>query len=317
MHCLLSKSNQNYYSLYWSNKNHSTDDISFIATLNGVPTFCHLGTLARAIDSPHHVHDYFGELPALILYPDEAPNSFLRYVIDYLINDVLGSYTISESRLYQLQSVQPISFPLQLLLDKHNYHLQFIIPTIVDLRQDENILWSNLRKSYRSLINKSLKTYQFHILDSHSVTCEAIEDFAKLHISVAGRITRPIETWHAQYEFIKSGDGFAILCFDKSKLIGASLFNISTLHSYYAVGVVDKEFISTGIYPAMLWKAITFSKELGISYLEVDMDNKKIQNKYFDSKSSAISFFKSGFGGNYFVRPIATRQNPLISPSAP
>ena len=137
--------------------------------------------------------------------------------------------------MYQLHSVQPISFP-SLLLDKHNYHLQFIIPTIVDLRQDENLLWSNLRKSYRSLINKSLKTYEFHILDSHSVSFEAIEDIAKLHISVAGRITRPIETWHAQYEFIKSGDGFAILCFDKSKLIGASIFNISTLHSYYAVG---------------------------------------------------------------------------------
>ena len=77
---------------------------------------------------------------------------------------------------------------------------------MLDLRISQKLLWENLRKSYKALINSILKNddYEVVIINKDNKSYEVHEEYRELHRKCAGRVTRAKETFDKQYELLEN-----------------------------------------------------------------------------------------------------------------
>jgi hypothetical protein len=148
---------------------------------------------------------------------------------------------------------------------------------IIDLTKDD--LKRNLRKSYKSLVNK-----QGGIVFSHT-----INNLKALHLKAAGRKTRSDETWEIQQEMIVAGEGFVVELYgNDGTLISAAFFMHNDYCCYYAVAASLQGVNSH----AVIWAAICYCKEIGLKRFEL---GEKLDGT---EKERNISKFKAGFGAD-------------------
>jgi len=162
---------------------------------------------------------------------------------------------------------------------------------IIDLQRPEEQLRSEIRKSYKSLINKGLREYNL----SFGINLTLFKD---LHKEVVGRQTRPDSTWKIQEKMIRKGDAFEIQMFN-DRLVAAGLFYTKGDYVYYGVG---KSLVNIDSH-ALIWKAMLYAKSQGRKYFE--MGNQVYCGKH---KLVNISKFKRGFGGRTYVRLLLERE---------
>ncbi|MCJ7482675.1 MAG: hypothetical protein MUO31_06890 [Thermodesulfovibrionales bacterium] len=146
---------------------------------------------------------------------------------------------------------------------------------IIDLTKTEEELHADLRKSYKSLVNKG-----FGGIDT------ALGVLRKLH-----KDTRSNETWHIQSKII--GMQQAFISDDEGK--SACLIYHNRYTAYYFSGVSED---GVNSHPC-LWMAILQAKALGCKTFEMG-------EQVFDGdpKLVNISKFKRGFGGKTVTRII-------------
>ena len=102
------------------------------------------------------------------------------------------------------------------------------------------------RKSFKPFINKGLREWRVEVHEQ--ATDELFETFRLLHKSVAGRTTRPIESWNKQKEQIDSMESFIVsVSSEDDVLVGAGLFTYSRDSGFYSVGAYKES------YPITLW----------------------------------------------------------------
>lgn len=145
---------------------------------------------------------------------------------------------------------------------------------IIDLTQDN--LKRNLRKSYKSLVNK-----QGGIIFSST-----IYNLKQLHRYVTGRKTRSDETWDIQEDMIRAGEGFVVELYKDGTLISAAFFMTNQYCCYYAVAASLK---GVNSHP-VIWSAIEYCKAEGLKRFEL---GEKLEGT---EKEKNISKFKAGFG---------------------
>lgn len=156
---------------------------------------------------------------------------------------------------------------------------------IIDLSKTEAELHTNLRKSYKSLINK----------DGPYIAV-GFDSFRQLHLKAAGRKTRPDKTWDIQQKQLTSGEAFIVL----NKLGNSGAFFIYNNHTcYYGVGCS----VEGANSHAIIWKAILHAKELGCKFFEIGE-----QIFSGNEKLIGISKFKRGFGGETVTRLITEKK---------
>lgn len=169
---------------------------------------------------------------------------------------------------------------------------------VIDLSVPEPQLRSQIRKSYKSLINWGAKNLKLRLLDPASVTPAAIEEFRQLHIEVAGRETRTKRSWEIQLEMIQQNEAFAILGDLDGALVTAALFVHSPKYCLYGVSASKRELFEKPLGHIILWTAIQQAKKIGCKYFESG-------EQYFPNQGTPpptgkelnISAFKKGFGG--------------------
>ena len=164
---------------------------------------------------------------------------------------------------------------------------------IVDLTRPEEELRANLRKSYKSLVNK---TPIISILDD-------ITPLKNLHRQVRG-IRRNDESWFIQQKMIWQKQAFAMiqsrfksmtsLAPDNTITEAGALIYYNDYTSYYGVGCSVE---GVGSH-ALLWSAIMHAKKLGCKTFEMG------EQVWGDNKEAQIAKFKRGFGGQTKVRLI-------------
>ena len=95
---------------------------------------------------------------------------------------------------------------------------------------------------------------------------------------------------------IQSDCAFLICARLADKLVGFSYFINSKSVSFYASAVyLDHK---NGASPATIWKAINYSRDIGLTSIDIGQQNYfSINEKLIDNKLANISFFKRGFGG--------------------
>jgi hypothetical protein len=173
---------------------------------------------------------------------------------------------------------------------------------IVDLTAPESQLRSQIRKSYKSLINWGIQYLQLRVLDHSNITAQAMEQFRLLHIEAAGRETRSPRSWELQCEMIRQGEAFIVLGDMDGVLVTAALFVHSPKYCYYGVSAGKSHLFEKPLGHAVLWTAILEARKIGCRHFELG-------EQYFPNldtpptpKELNISAFKKGFGGETKIR---------------
>jgi predicted N-acyltransferase len=184
-------------------------------------------------------------------------------------------------------------------LTQYGYLDTSIATAIVDLEQDKAMLWSELRKSYKALINRALQNYQIVFVDVRNPDEQMFAAYVQLHCKAAGRTTRPPETFEIQMDKIRRDESSLIGVLDEDRFVAFSFFSHMNGGVYYGSMADDPDYDSEKPFEhCMLWKGIEYYKERGFKRLETGAQQFGLQVfDWPDQKNLNISFFKRGFGG--------------------
>ena len=184
-------------------------------------------------------------------------------------------------------------------LTKYDFLNTSINTSILNLSENFDTIWKNLRKSYKSLINNGKKYYDIHIMDHINVNKKIFNTHRELHYKAAGKVTRPEKTWDLQYEMLKDDNAILIGLKDKDQFIAFSYLAHNNEMTYYGNSSDDPEYNATiPLEHTIIWTAIEYYKNRKFKTLEFG-------HQYFgkqlfrqpSKKDMNISFFKRGFGG--------------------
>lgn len=169
---------------------------------------------------------------------------------------------------------------------------------VLSLEEEDGLLWRNVRKSYRPLINKAMCHYYTRIVDADNYQFDVCEEYRKLHFLAAGRETRPKESFHSQYQLVKNRQGFIVFIMKGNQYAGAYFFYYLNECAFYASAATIPGFDpQSGVGHLGLWRGIQKAKELGVRYMDF---GKFFLNKA-DGKLFNIEFYKMGFGGRKVI----------------
>jgi hypothetical protein len=279
---------QEYSRTYAPNK--SFRDVSLIAMMSGRP----VAGLQITQSAPST--DFFGR-PALLRVNATVSPDNREKAEKLLAEEVLKNHdSLDYLELCQAGSLS--AFAVRLL--KEDFIGTPAYSQILDLSQDEDVLRRNIRKSYRSLINWGDKNLDIKVHDG-STAGTAIEEFRRLHIAVAGRETRPAESWSVQHRQIEAGQAFLITGEMDGKLVTGALFLLSSLYCYYGVGASVREMFDKPLSHAILWHSVLEAKQRGCRLYEMGEMSDLYQAGYSE-KERNIAVFKRGFGGSVHLR---------------
>jgi len=172
---------------------------------------------------------------------------------------------------------------------------------LVDLSLPLEEIRLKFRKRFKSLINKSLREWKVEVHESLSQ--EIFDRFKRLHKEVAGRSTRPIESWNEQKKQINSLESFLVTVSDtQGEMVGAGLFAYSSYQGLYLVGAYKRELFDKPIGHAVQMKAIETLKKNGMLWYEIGQKNLKTDKTPPTDKELSISHFKQGFATHVIAR---------------
>ncbi|MDC0509323.1 hypothetical protein OAO31_03410 [Gammaproteobacteria bacterium] len=172
---------------------------------------------------------------------------------------------------------------------------------LVDLSLSLQDIRLKFRKSFKPFINKGLREWRVEVHEKASD--ELFEAFRLLHKSVAGRSTRPIESWDKQKEQIDSMESFIVtVTGGDDVMVGAGLFTYSRDSGFYSVGVYERELSDQPLGHAVQMKAIETFKKNGVKWYEIGLKRLKIDKKTPTDKELALTHFKHGFATHVAAR---------------
>ena len=162
------------------------------------------------------------------------------------------------------------------------YEVKPYYTQIIDLTKSVEELHSDLRKSYKSLINK------------HRVYNCSVKPLKTLHLELKGN-TRPDSTWDIQEQMIIAKQAF---CLASGAITQLTMIPDAAILVYYNEHCAYYASASAKIDSHhLIWAAILKAKELGIKSFEIGQ-------QIYDGteKEKGISNFKTGWGGQTKMR---------------
>ena len=170
---------------------------------------------------------------------------------------------------------------------------------IIDLQIDEKLLWSNVRKSYRNLINTTNAAFKCCTLDGHNFEGELFNKFPLLYKKAAGFEVYGQNGWKIVADMIKNGHGvISFVETNSGQIAGAAFFMVNNGKAYYTMGATSPEVVDEAIGHLYIWKSIKYFIDKAYSYLELGWQDVSCQLLHQPSpKEVNIAMFKRGFGG--------------------
>lgn len=289
-----------YYSQRPQDSGLSVVDVSFVVASRGEPRFAYLGAF---VDDCQRVDLKAYEIPGVCLAdpakvsPSPALDLFLSE-FERLTTSANGAVLLRD----YLQS--GLLSPVTQYLLREGAKLKTHTFQMIDLGRDEPELWRDVRRSYRSLINGGRKNLRLEFVDASSEDWEKMNAFRELHIRVAGRETRSVESWRSQYRWVTEGSAFLLLGWLGEELVTAGMFTFTSSMCTYFSSASRRDLFEKPMFHTLMWHAMMRAKELGCRWFDVN-------EKYFpnnpivacdDDKLMSISDFKMGFGGH--LKPV-------------
>lgn len=282
-------------------KDSKFEDVSFLTEENGTPLMGVRVALRELPDGRREIsgfgrHIGYLEAPQMDAPSRDGSAGLVREELQKLLQ---ANETATAYYLEHRPTLSPVS---RLLLDAGSKATPRF-SQIINLLAPETQLRSQLRKSYKSLINWGTKNLQLRLLDHTNVTTEAMEQFRQLHIEVAGRETRSKESWGLQFEMIRQREAFAVLGDLDGQLVTAALFLHSPRYCFYGVSASKRELFEKPLGHIVLWTAILQAKKIGCQFFESGEQLFPQQGATPPTpKELNISSFKKGFAGETHPR---------------
>lgn len=179
---------------------------------------------------------------------------------------------------------------------------------VVNLQDNLSDIRSDLRKSYRPLINHGLKIWRSKIFDAGNISDSVWASFKELHLQAAGRQTRSNDTWLIQKRIISAGEANLICLFDENseQMVGGAYFQHTKDEANYVSAAYNRALFDEPLGHVVQWLAITHLKELGLKHYWVGEEVDFSQETSFSQKEKSISFFKQGFSNISYPRYLAS-----------
>ncbi len=272
------------------------EDVSFIAEENGAPL---MGLRIAVREHPDGRREISGFGRHLVFVEGKIPDAPQRDGAAGMVREelqkILQAHEGAPAFYFELRpTLSPVG---RLLLDAGGTATARFTQ-LIDLSAPETQLRSQIRKSYKSLLNWGSKNLALRLLDHSNVTPEAMEQFRQLHIEVAGRETRSKQSWDMQLEMIRQQEAFMVLGELEGRLVTAGLFLHSAKYCLYGVSASKRELFEKPLGHIILWTAILQAKKIGCHYFELGEQLFPRQGATPPTaKELNISGFKKGFGG--------------------
>ncbi len=162
---------------------------------------------------------------------------------------------------------------------------------MVDIQAGPAVWKKSLRKSFQQLINWGRKNFAIGYVNADNFSQEAFDRFRHFHAHVAGRVTRPIESWNAMAESVKNGRGEVIVGEIAGKLTAAALFIDGAVTSLYMTAIYDRD-SEDPLAHYIIWHGMERAHLRGMKDMELGPIH---QFGMTDAKQFNIGFFKRGF----------------------
>jgi len=288
------ESNLKYYYQLCVDRGDKIIDHSFILCSENEPLIAFLGATVK---EKSRINLLAYEVPCIVLenkakITKKAVKLFLKK-FDQITRDINGSICFRDFLINgELTSLS------RYLLNK-GAQADPLFSQIYDLKRDKLPIKSNIRKSYKSLINWGIRELQPTVFDSTNITWELMDVFRQLHIRESDKETRSVDSWQRQFEMVKKGEAFAVFGFYDDKIVSAGLFAHSKTNCFYGVSASRRELFEKPMFHALLWTAILHAKKLDCRWFEFggQLFPNHPNDKPPTKKELGISRFKAGFGG--------------------
>lgn len=169
---------------------------------------------------------------------------------------------------------------------------------IVDLTQNEQNIWQQLRRRAHAEINRGLDIYDFKVYDQDNYCNEIGEKHMELHHKTAGKITRPIATFLKTYDWIVSGHAFMVEQRYQNQTVNMTLVELGKRMATGASTADDPNFTPPApLMHSMMWTIMMECKKRGICYFNAGETNfRDTPYQQLSQKEKNIIYFKRGFG---------------------
>lgn len=294
-----------YQTIVFKYLSDSAIDISLILFHNKLP--CGVWPLVFDINDKEPIksknNQYGGVVfPPLFIenFPKKSQRRIVKSCIDFLnkLLDISGGecWRTNEVSLDgDISQWHQIALEKDGMLDKVNYEMH------LDLSMSIDEIRKFIRKSYRPLVSAGLKNWTVSVMDQY---CEDTwNKFRTLHKTVAGRVTRSIDSWNIQHQTIKNGDAFLVYILDSEGImVGGGYFVMSSYQCHYSVGSYDKRLSDQPLGHMIQYQAILTMKEKGRKMYYIGDRFYKENLPFVTEKQVHISHFKQGFSSQMFPR---------------
>lgn len=171
----------------------------------------------------------------------------------------------------------------------------------IDLTRSMAEIKAGFRKSYKALITSGGKLWNVHLLAQADAALW--EEFRCLHLSVAGRATRSLDSWEAQHQAIAAGGAFFVYLRDETgRMVGGGLFHVTRDECEYAVGAYDRNLFDKPLGHVVQYHAIEEMKRRNIRWYKLGPRFYPADVPHPTQKELSIADFKQGFASHIFAR---------------
>ena len=291
---LLNRSNINWWKEDYIRNNWLVEDKSFCLLSSKEPYFMFMGFLLIKgdIKKLYLLSRACFAIEARDLSTKKRKN--INSEINKLLNENKASFTINS-----VNENLSISYLYEFLLKNELFKFENCFSTQIQINKSEEKLWSDVRTSFKSLINWGLRELAIDVYTSDNINSDIIESFRKLHFKEAGRETRSRKSWKLQLEAVRENEAFVVTAKSSGELVSAGYFIINKVHCFYGSSASKYKQFKKPLFHSLMWTAILHCKKRDIIFFETGEQYTKqqiIENK-IDSKLINIAKFKAGFGG--------------------
>jgi hypothetical protein len=162
----------------------------------------------------------------------------------------------------------------------------------VTIAEAEAVVFSQMRKSYRSLVNWGRRQMQLTFVDSTNPDTHLFDKFRHFHLEVAGKVTRPMVSWDVMFNLVKKGNAILGLAYLNGDLVAGTFLFVQGSFALYGTGVYDRNRFEKPISHWPLVATIQHAKKFGAHLCDL---GQVFPDLGVTEKERNIAFFKKGF----------------------
>ncbi|MCB1450085.1 MAG: GNAT family N-acetyltransferase [Nitratireductor sp.] len=239
--------------------------------------------------------DYLGQ-PATAMFASEIEPE-IREEAQGVIRQRLAELALETGSQVRWVDTAPVATPQAmpgwqeklLMADAHismRYHGQ------VRLVPGEEEYKKSLRKRYKSYVNWGRREMEtaFHCGDD--IDADLFDAFRLFHARIAGRVTRPRQSWDEMYKLAVENRGFLCTGFLGGEMVAATYVFHDTSSALYGTGVYERDLFEKPISHWPMYASIVKCMEMGLEHFDL---GEVFLPADASEKEKSIGFFKKGF----------------------